>query len=144
MTEVEATQNLLKMKFSQIDGLEDPTIMAHTGCVSARTLLVSLVSNSLLLKPKNKVVQHACTMLLHSIKPAKVLNEKVQKQQSSNDFTLFAISFEKTLCCGKKKNTCLRLFLLSNISIFSHKIILILKIIHPIIKKNLPLIASST
>ena len=144
MTEVEATQNLLKMKFSQIDGLEDPTIMAHTGCVSARTLLVSLVSNSLLLKPKNKVVQHACTMLLHSIKPAKVLNEKVQKQQSSNDFTLFAISFEKTLCRGKKKNTCLRLFLLSNISIFSHKIILILKIIHPIIKKNLPLIASST
>lgn len=73
MTEVEATQNLLKMKFSQIDGLEDPTIMAHTGCVSARTLLVSLVSNSLLLKPKNKVVQHACTMLLHSITPAKVL-----------------------------------------------------------------------
>ena len=130
MTEVEATQNLLKMKFSQIDGLEDPTIMAHTGCVSAR----SLVSNSLLLKPKNKVVQHACTMLLHSITPAKVLNEKVQKQQSSNDFALFAISFEKTLCCGKK-NTCLRLFLLSNISIFSHKIILILKIIHPIIKK---------
>ena len=103
MTEVEATQNLLKMKFSQIDGLEDPTIMAHTGCVSARTLLVSLVSNSLLLKPKNKVVQHACTMLLHSIKPAKVLNEKVQKQ-SSNDFAHFAISFEKTLCCGKKKH----------------------------------------
>ena len=73
MTEVEATQILLKMKFSQIDGLEDPTIMAHTGCVSARTLLVSLFSNSLLLKPKNKVVQHACTMLLHSITPAKVL-----------------------------------------------------------------------
>ena len=103
MTEVEATQILLKMKFSQIDGLEDPTIMAHTGCVSARTLLVSLFSNSLLLKPKNKVVQHACTMLLHSIKPAKVLNEKVQKQ-SSNDFAHFAISFEKTLCCGKKKH----------------------------------------
>ena len=37
MTEVEATQNLLKMKFSQIDGLEDPTIKKKPCAVVKKT-----------------------------------------------------------------------------------------------------------
>jgi len=44
-------------------------------------------------------------MLLHRVKSVKVMNEKVQRQQGSNDCALFAIAFATTLCHDNNPTT---------------------------------------
>ena len=119
-SEVEAAQKLLKMKFPLVDGLEDPAIIGnfvtpatsefvqiinnglHWVCISTLSCPVGVVKvyDSLFGKPNIKAIQHACRMLLHRGKSVKIINEKVQKQQGSNDCALFAIAFATTLCHG--------------------------------------------
>ena len=124
-SEVEAAQNLLKMKFPLVDGLEDPAIVgklvtpatsefvqiintgAHWVCISTLSCPPGTVKvyDSLFGKPSIKAIQHACRMLHHKGKTVTIINEKVQKQKGSNDCALFAIAFATTLCNGKNPTT---------------------------------------
>ena len=124
-SEVEAAQKLLKMKFPLFDGLEDPAITGnlvtpatsefvqiintglHWVCISTLSCSIGVVKvyDSLFGKPNTKAIQHSCRMLLHRGKSVKIINEKVQKQQGSNDCALFAIAFATTLCHGNNPTT---------------------------------------
>lgn len=124
-SEVEAAQKLLKMKFPMVDGLVDPAIIGnlvtpatsefvqiintglHWVCISTLSCPVGVIKvyDSLFGKPNIKAVQHACRTLLHRGKSVQIINEKVQKQQGSNDCALFSIPFATTLCHGNNPTT---------------------------------------
>ena len=124
-SEVEAAQKLLKMKFPLVDDLEDSAIIGnlvtpattefvqiintglHWVCISTLSWPVGVVKvyDSLFGKPSIKAIQHACRMLLHRGKSVQIINEKVQKQQGSNDCAIFAIAFATTLCHGNNPTT---------------------------------------
>jgi len=119
-SEVEAAQNLLKMKFPLIDGLEDPAIAgtlvtpaisefiqvintgSHWVCLSSISCPAGVVKvyDSLYGRASTKAVDHACRMLFHRGKTVTLIHEKVQKQKGINDCGLFAIAFATTLCHG--------------------------------------------
>ena len=120
-SEIHAAQQLLKLKFSFVDGLVDPAIRgslvtpantefvqivntgSHWVCMSSISCPMGTVKvyDSLYNSPSTTAVEHVCRMLHHQGEKVTVASQKVQKQTNSDDCGLFAIAFATTLCYGE-------------------------------------------
>jgi len=124
-----AAQNLLKIEFPLVNGLQEPALIGnlvtpspsefiqiintglHWVCISTLFCPIGVIKvyDSLFGKPNIKAVRHACGMLLHTEgKTEKINNDKVQKQQGSKGCALFVTAFATTLCHGTDNPTTTR------------------------------------
>lgn len=113
---------LLKKNFPviHVDGLVDPAVnsslvvpatsefpqVVNTGSHWVRLSTISTtpgtvkIFDSLYHKPSSVAAEYACRMLMYPGDTVTFMNEKVQRQVSSNDCGLFALAFATDLCHG--------------------------------------------
>lgn len=124
-SKIEAAQNLLKMKFPLIDGLQDPSvrgihvtlrqvnwykslIQIPTGCAlvlcPVQLELLEYMTASMDV-PMIRRLTMPHRMHFHRGNAVTSINEKVQKQKGLNDFGLFAMAFATTVCYGNDPTT---------------------------------------